>query len=315
MTARRLLLLALVALAAGCGASPGVRDEGNAQVHIVVPDVSAPMQTVDVYLLQYGHLAVVHRRVRGGRSLARAALAALLAGPVDGETAQRMASAVPDRTNVADLRISPAGDATVELIGSGLADLVQTQDLTYGPSARQRQLLLEQVVYTLTQFSVIAYVDVTMNGSPVPLVGFARGQPLTREIFGSLGPRRPDTACTAELPPHVQHPEGQLRLARPRADGAVTSGVLEFAGESSIVAGAVVVRLLQDGHVLGGIEAEQAQYNVHTQAGIRPCAGFSGSFEVPWGVSGPATLRVEVTPGAAGVEPIVVERPVVIGAG
>ncbi len=311
---RRVVILVLSCLLAGCGASAGVRDEGNAQLQIALPDASAPMQNVDVYLLQYGHLTAVHRRVRGGRSLARAALNALLGGPAGAEGGQRMASAIPETTNLADLRISPTGDATVELIGSGLADLVQTQDLTYGPSARQRQLLLEQVVYTLTQFATISYVDVTMNGSPVPLVGFARGQPLTREIFGSLAPRRPDTACSPELPPHGQRPDGQLRLVRPKTDAAVAGGILEFAGESSIAAGSLVVRLVQDGHVLGGVEAEQAQYNVHTQGGVRPCAGFSGSFEVPWGVSGPATLRLEVAPGAAGAKPTVVERHVIVTA-
>jgi hypothetical protein len=313
--AARLLLVAACVALAGCGAAPGVRDEGNVQARVAVPDASAPMQSVDVFLVQYGHLTAVSRRVRGGQSLARAALLALLQGPTAAERSLRMASALPKGSNLADLRVSPTGDATVELIGSGLVDLVQTQDLTYGPSARQRQFLLEQVVYTLTQFAAISYVDVTMNGQPIALVGFARGQPLTREIFGSLAPRRPDTACAPETPTKVPPRPNELHLTKPRAGTAIAGGVLDFAGESTVTAGTLVVRLVQDGHVLGGIEAEQAQYNVRGQSGVRPCTHFSGTFEVPWGASGAATLHLEVTPGAAGGAPVVLERPVVLQSG
>lgn len=118
------------------------------------------------------------------KARATAAIAALLAGPVEAElsASPAMFTSVPPDTALQGLQIDPAGIATVDL-----SDAFQGPDDL--PALRTA---LGQVVVTLTQFPEVIGVNVTINGAVLAQTdasGIQLDRPATRPDYSDqLGP-------------------------------------------------------------------------------------------------------------------------------
>jgi hypothetical protein len=307
-----LAVLAIAVVVAGCGASTDVRDEGDVRQVDQVAKGAVGTLPAPVYLLRYGQLEAVTRRVQAGGSLPREALDALLAGPTTAEQGRRFVSAIPAGVEVGSFTVGQSGVASVTLVGSSLEGMIANQTLDTGASARQRQRLMQQLVYTLTAFPTIQFVDISLNTSPVALTSTMRGRPLNRENFSEVPPPQVRTVCGQRNRPVP--PGRPVRLRLPVALQVIKGIDLSFEGVTTLGSGAIVVRLVQDGHVLASIEAgPSVQYNEPSAGGgVQPCPRFRGTLEVPWGVRGPATLRIEIQPAAGQKKVAPVERIVTL---
>src|SRR5438309_6042570 len=147
---RRLLPLALVLLAAGCGHSQGgsagaPTTTAPATTTTTAPSTSStpstePKAAVRVYFVRDGRVAPVRRLVPSTPAVGQAALDALRAGPTAAERAEGLSTAI------GLLRLSGLS------IRSGEADL--------GPLTHVSQLAEAQIVYTLTQFPTVRKVRI-----------------------------------------------------------------------------------------------------------------------------------------------------------
>jgi immunoglobulin-like protein involved in spore germination/sporulation and spore germination protein len=170
-TARALLLLLAAPVAAGCGSSskeeaaatatrpttttaPTTAPTGTTASTTTAPaPPPADANTVLVYLLRDGKVAVVRRSVGPTRAVARAALEQLVRGPTPAERNAGFSTAVDPATTID--RLTVAG---------GVATLDTPRPLR--PDAE-----LAQVVYTLTQFPTVRRVSVVLESNDAVEVG------------------------------------------------------------------------------------------------------------------------------------------------
>ena len=179
----RTILIALVValVAAGCGASEGIRDEGSQRVASPIADSGVPKRPVGIYLMRYGSLAKVTRFV-SANDPKRGALEALLKGPTPQEARERYTSAIPAATGFSIFG-PPTGSVSVDMFGGEQLDAILRTATSDDVDARRRQWLLRQIVYTMTEFSDVDNVEVTLNGASLPLGSTTPGSFLTRKIF------------------------------------------------------------------------------------------------------------------------------------
>jgi hypothetical protein len=287
---RRLFAVIAVALvAAGCGAGEGIRDEGGQAVVSPIANAGVSKRAVFVYLLRYGQLVKVPRTAPGAQAPEREALLALLNGPNNAEKSQRFTSAVPAHTTLASFS-APNGAAAVDLIAlddNGILRTATTDDV----EARQRQLMLKQIVYTLTEFADIDNVEVRLNGESVPLGNQFPGATLARRFFDDAKVAAPhdQTRCAG-----THEPTGRGKGLRV-PDVTVDGSFIDFKGETTAKSGRIIVQLWQDNRLLTSLE-DGALYNQPTEGGTDPCAQFDGKLEIPWGVSGPVEFKVTLQP-------------------
>ena len=116
-------------------------------------------KVVEVYFSHEGTLAASNRSV-AGPGYAKAAVAAVLAGPNADESSAGLTSAVPVGTKVLGVNIA-GGKATVDL----------SSQFTSGGGSLSMQLRTAQVVYTLTQFDGVRSVDFHIDGKAVSAIG------------------------------------------------------------------------------------------------------------------------------------------------
>ncbi len=305
---RRLLVLLVVAFGvAGCGAGEGIRDEGGQAVVSPIANVGVAKRTIFIYLLRYGQLVKVQRTVPGAQAPEREALLALLDGPTAREQDLHYTSAIPQGASLLDFS-APSGAAAVDLTafsddGLQILRTAATDDI----EARPRQLMLKQIVYTLTESPTIDNVEVRLNGEPVPLGNQFPGSTLTRRFFEAAEVAAPhdQTRCAGN-----QEPTGKgkaLRLGEVTVDGSFVT----FQGETTAKSGKVVVQLWQGPQLLRSL-ADNALYNRPVENGTDPCAQFDGKVEIPWGVTGAVQFKALLQPDGADEKPRAVSVDLVI---
>jgi hypothetical protein len=302
-------MAAVALVAAGCGAGEGIRDEGGQRVADPIANGAITKRTVFIYLLRYGQLVKVQRTAPGAQAPEREALLALLDGPNAREEGARYTTAVPRNTRLS-IFSAPNGAAAVDLItpdDDGILRTAATDDI----EARQRQLMLKQIVYTLTEFGSIDNVAVNLNGEPVPLGKQFPGYTLTRRFFddAKVAATHDQTRCAGN-----NEPTGKGKSLRVR-DVTVDGRFVAFKGETTAKSGKIIVQLWQDNRLLRSLEGDGALYNQPTEKGTDPCAQFDGKVEIPWGVTGPVEFKVTLQADAAGAKDRSVLRNLVIGPG
>ena len=304
---RRLLLFMVVALvAAGCGAGEGIRDEGGQAVVSPIANAGITKREIFIYLLRYGQLVKVQRTVPGAQAPEREALLALLEGPNTQELGDRYTTAIPKNTTLG-IFSAPEGAAAVDLIAVGDEGILRTA-LSDDVEARQRQLMLKEIVYTLTEFPDIDNVEVRLNGESVPLGFQFPGTTLTRRFFDDATVSAPhdQTRCGGN-----GEPTGKGKALRV-PDVTVAGSFVDFKGETTAKRGKIIVQLWQDNRLLRSLEGDGALYNQPTEGGTDPCAQFDGKVEIPWGVTGDVEFRVTLQAEAADEKDRVVTRNLVI---
>ncbi len=304
---RRLLALLVLALVvAGCGAGEGIRDEGRQTVVSPIANAGVARRTIFVYLLRYGQLVKVERTVPGAQTPEREALLALLDGPNAREQSERFTSAIPLHTTLA-LFAAPNGSAAVDLIAlndDGILRTATSDDV----DARQRQLMLKQIVYTLTEFRDVDNVEVRLNGESVPLGKQFPGATLTRRFFDDAKVAAPHdlTRCGG-----TTEPTGKGKALRV-PEAAVDGSFVVFKGETTAKRGKIIVQLWQDNRLLRSLEGDGALYNQPTEGGTDPCAQFDGRLEIPWGVTGDVEFKVTLQPDGADEKDRIVTHNLVV---
>ncbi len=304
---RRLLAVLVLALvAAGCGAGEGIRDEGGQAVVSPIANAGVAKRTIFVYLLRYGQLVKVQRTVPGAQAPEREALLALLDGPNTREQGDRFTSAIPPHTTLASFS-APNGSAAVDLIAlddNGILRTATSDDV----DARQRQLMLKQIVYTLTEFPDIDNVEVRLNGESVPLGKQIPTTTLTRRFFDDAKVAAPhdQTRCGGN-----EEPTGKGKALRV-PEVAVDGSFVVFKGETTAKRGKIIVQLWQDNRLLRALEGDGALYNRPTEGGTDPCAQFDGRLEIPWGVTGDVEFKVTLQSDGADEKGRVVTHNLVI---
>lgn len=98
-------------------------------------------------------VVAVLRQVPGTKTVATAAITALLAGPTNGEKSRSISTQVPEGTQLLGLTIE-AGVATIDL----------SSEFAAGGAGDAYQARLAQVVYTLTQFPTVKAVSLRIEG-------------------------------------------------------------------------------------------------------------------------------------------------------
>jgi sporulation and spore germination protein len=302
-----LIALAVALIAAGCGASEGIRDEGSQRVASPIADAGVPKRPVGIYLMRYGGLAKVTRFVSAADPK-RGALEALLKGPTAKEAGERYTSAIPAGTGFSVFG-PPTGSVSVDMFGGEQLDAILRTATSDDLDARQRQWLLRQIVYTMTEFSDVDNVEVTLNGASLPLSSTTPGSFLTRKIFDDdnrVVQWHDQTRCDGN---HEPTGRGKaLRVPTVSTD----NGLVSFKGETNAKRGRIVVQLVQDQHLVRTLD--RALYNQPVEGGTHPCSQFEGKLELPFGMTGHAVLRVTVRPDGGDEQPRVVENEVTIGA-
>jgi Immunoglobulin-like domain of bacterial spore germination/Sporulation and spore germination len=147
------VVLACGAFAAGCDG-----DESDPP-----PTVTEPADTVTsaaVYFLRDGTVAPVRREFPATSEPERAAVAALLAGPTEAESAGGLVDVIPDGTELLGLSIDD-GVATVDLDGT----------FDDGGGSASMQGRVAQLVATLTRFPSVEKVAFRLDGEPVEAIG------------------------------------------------------------------------------------------------------------------------------------------------
>lgn len=185
------LMLALAT--AGCGYDNGVKDGGplttvlgtdttpaTTQTTVGVPEATTTTALGDtielsVYFSMNERMQPVHRRVPATKSVAAAAMRALLDGPTPEEQALGLFTAIPEGT----LFLGVSIEGTVARV-----DLSREYESGGGSSAIAARLA--QVVYTLTQFPTIDSVEFALDGRHVDVFsgeGFLLEHPIGRADY------------------------------------------------------------------------------------------------------------------------------------
>lgn len=190
-------LVALICLAAAGAGMAACGGSGAASSHTPSPGSSSPSgasqgpgvtspassRTVSVYFLQGAgndQLLVAAHRTIPATSLARRAVAALLAGPDTTEKEAGYVSFIPAGTHLLGITVA-RGIATVDL-----DDVYESGEGALSMTAR-----LGQVVYTLTQFASIRRVRFAIDGAPVSVFsdeGIAVDTPQGRADYEDITP-------------------------------------------------------------------------------------------------------------------------------
>ncbi|HAM01387.1 MAG TPA: hypothetical protein DCQ30_04045 [Acidimicrobiaceae bacterium] len=183
-------LVAFSCVAAGCGvpvdSSPTALSKSGVPFDLLAPSsptsttTSLPPTTVGVQIFLVspaGQLVAADRPVPYPASLS-SAMAALIDGPTNGESAAGLQSAVPAQTDLLSATIS-GGIATVDLGG------------TFGQLVGQAQIdAVAQIVFTATALPGVNDVVFELNGQPVavPTASGADVPTANRSQFRSMAP-------------------------------------------------------------------------------------------------------------------------------
>jgi hypothetical protein len=262
---------------------------------------------VGVYFARYGALVQVTRRIKAGESFAQAALVALMNGPNADEIGRDYVTALPFDARVVNVTTDPlgAGNVRVDLAGSFDGNSEVAADPA-GFRVRRRQMQLEQIVYTLAGIPTIHAVSVYYNGVLAGLPDITGGpmdtEALTTASFQTLaGPADSSDSCvTGEKQPA----RPGLRLAVQPATGFITGRFLRIDGSTNAKNGTLIVELVKDGQQIRPTQ-------LFNKRSI-PCQTFSGALEIPYGVSGSATLRAFVQEREQARPKLQVDVPVTI---
>jgi germination protein M len=125
-------------------------------------------------------LFVTYRTQERTPRVGTAALEALLEGPDSLEEDYGLRSAVPDGTQLLDLKIA-----------DGIARVDLTSEFESGGGSLSMQMRLAQVVYTITQFPTVKGVLFSLDGEPIDVLGgegIIIDHPLTRRDYVDLLP-------------------------------------------------------------------------------------------------------------------------------
>ena len=202
------LAAALALLAAGCGGD-NVYGEAPATTEAPPPastgagatePAPAAQTSFLVYFVRGERLGVASRSVAKTEAVGAAALAALLAGPSDGERAGAgLGSEIPAGTRVLGLSIA-GGVATVDL----------SHEFESGGGSTSMVLRVAQVVFTLTQFPTVERVRFALDGEPAAAIGgegVVVDPPAGREAFEGQTP-----AILVESPTPFERVTSPLRI-------------------------------------------------------------------------------------------------------
>ena len=144
-------------------------------------------------------LVAVLREVPATKSVATAAITALLAGPTSGETGRSISTAIPDGSKLLGISIDN-GVATIDL----------SKEFESGGGSASVQTRLGQVVYTLTQFPTVKSVQFQIEGKSADVFsgeGVVLDKPVDRADYVALLPDiwvdRPAFNAAIGNPAHV----------------------------------------------------------------------------------------------------------------
>lgn len=166
---RRLLLLLLFTVLAGCGVPTGDRAETMEDVPfgLLDPEASEPAETlappegpaVQIYLVDPSGLRLVpvERRLGEGEASLPDVVEVLLAGPTRAERRQGLTTAFIEEDAV----------GSSDLVG-GVASVDLTQQFTVLDGPTQR-LAIAQMVLTLTSRPGVGRVSFTLGGQPIDI--------------------------------------------------------------------------------------------------------------------------------------------------
>ncbi len=135
---------------------------------------------LSVFFLRDEKIATVHRTVPKTQQVAAAAMEELLAGPTAEDEAVGMTTAIPEGTQYIGTTIDQ-GVATIDL----------SSEYESGGGSLSMSARLAQVVYTLTQFPTVNFVNFTLDGEPVEVFGgegIVLERPVGRKDFEELTP-------------------------------------------------------------------------------------------------------------------------------
>jgi germination protein M len=136
--------------------------------------------TYQVWFSDAEGLFVSYRTQERTPRVGTAALEALLEGPDSFEEDYGLRTAVPDGTQLLDLRIA-----------DGIAHVDLTSEFESGGGSASMQMRLAQVVYTITQFPTVKGVVFSLDGEPIDVLGgegIIIDHPLTRRDYADLLP-------------------------------------------------------------------------------------------------------------------------------
>jgi germination protein M len=136
--------------------------------------------TYQVWFSDAEGLFVSYRTQERTLRVGTAALEALLEGPDSFEEDYGLRSAVPDGTQLLDLKIA-----------DGIARVDLTSEFESGGGSASMQMRLAQVVYTITQFPTVKGVVFSLDGEPIDVLGgegIIIDHPLTRRDYADLLP-------------------------------------------------------------------------------------------------------------------------------
>ena len=144
-------------------------------------------------------LVAVLREVPATKSVATAAINALLGGPLSGETSRSISTAIPDGSKLLGISVTN-GVATIDL----------SREFESGGGSASVQTRLGQVVYTLTQFPTIKSVVFQIEGKTAEIFsgeGVVLDKPVDRADYIALLPDiwvdRPAFDAAIGNPAHV----------------------------------------------------------------------------------------------------------------
>ena len=161
------------------GAPTAHAGQPSASVPATPPSASSARSiSVQAWFTRAGKLFETQRAVPATRSIGKAAITALLAGPNKAEAAAGLVSDIPGGTSLLGLNIA-GGVATVDL----------SRSFTNSASASLVSLRLAQVLYTLTQFSTVTSVHWRINGQDVTTIGgVSVADPQTQAAYANVLP-------------------------------------------------------------------------------------------------------------------------------
>jgi hypothetical protein len=185
--------------AASCGSNgdatpagpiPSVQDTTGTTNEVETPTTTEEQTTTEpssegtvtyqVWFSDAEGLFVSYRTQERTPRVGTAALEALLEGPDSFETDYGLRTAVPDGTQLLDLKIA-----------DGIARVDLTSEFESGGGSASMQMRLAQVVYTITQFPTVKGVVFSLDGEPIDVLGgegVVIDHPLTRRDYADLLP-------------------------------------------------------------------------------------------------------------------------------
>lgn len=187
------ILVALAALAAGCGDDGGestVATSTGSDGYPAEADSSSSGGT-EIYFTAGEQFEKVERDLPSGERGLTAAAEALVEGPTQGEAAGDVETVtqIPASTQVEDVDLAGDGTARVELSSEFTAGIPEDPARRTAAEESELDARLAQVTYTLTGFQEVDETTVLAGGEPV------EPQPtLVRADYSEpeKGPRRPD---------------------------------------------------------------------------------------------------------------------------